>query len=311
MKIQKEFFIFICLTNIVLIGLGISSFTWGKARIKGIEYFWYLVFSIILYYGLFVCIFQLFEVIYLDMPFTLSLFIAISPFILMTVAFLLYKFTASDEVQYGTYSFLILLFLGQSIAIQVEKPLAYELIENSPKVIEKITSALEKTPYLSDEVKYLKGKYPILTKSTIEIGKNGEYITNRLITSQGYEKILSKYQGNQGIDHIFAKYDLQGAIKKVQIVETKVNTSQLKQNQMTNQGILFRIDKLLNRNDLSFKEKEVYLFIKNNIDNNYVVKQLYNHNYLNNLTTISKLGVNQEIINTSKFQNPIIAEVFK
>ena len=309
--IEKEFFITICILATLGVIFGIIKFTWGIARRRGIEYFWYLIFSIVLYYGLFINIFQIFEIIYLNLPWYISFAIAISPILFMSIAYIIYKITADDEVKAGILTFLISLLFGQTIATQIDKPIAKEIANNSPKIVSIMDEVAENTPILSNGIKYLKEEFPIIARTTTQVGKLGEHITNRLLTSQGYKKISSKIFGNQGIDHIFVKYNKKGEISKVQIVETKVNTSQLRPDQMTDIGILNRIEKLLSKPEISNEEKQVYEFIKNNIETNKVVKQLFNHNTSTNITTISKLGKNQDIIQTSSFNNNIIQKVFE
>lgn len=309
--IETEFFITLCLLGIVGTTYGIIKFTWGVARRKGIEYIWYVIFSLILLYGDVIFAFQIYELLFLNIPWVISLLIAFSPIILMAVAYFIYKITADDVVQTGVFLFLLSLFAGETAAIQIDKPIAREIAGNSPKIELFVDDVLQKTPFLSDGDNYMREVFPKVARTTTEIGKKGEHVTTRLLTSQGYVKVDSKITGNQGIDHIFVKYSKTGEISKIQIVETKVNTSQLRTDQMTDKGILDRIDKLSSKQGIGDKEKEVYEFIKVNIEDNRVVKQLYNHNSQNGVTTISKLGKNQEVIQTSSFENYLIYKVFK
>lgn len=295
--IEKEFFIFLCIIGIISSISGLLYFTWGRARRQGIEKIWYLIFSIILIYGILILIFQIYEILFLDIEWYISISIALSPIVFMSIAYLIYKYTAIDNVKAGVLAFLLSMFSGQTIAIQADKTIAREISEN-PKTVQLVIKIIDNTPLINK-----------IVRSSTQIGKLGEYITNRMLTFQGYTKIASKYKGNQGIDHIFVKYK-NGNISKIQIVESKVNTSQLRIDQMSDKGILERIERLLSKKDITNEEKAVYEFIKNNINSNHVVKQLYNHNYHNNFTTIYKLGTNQEIIQKSSFYNKIIPEVF-
>ncbi len=307
--LQKEFFITLCVLGSLSLIFGVSNFSWGIARRKGIEYFWYLIFSIVIFYAIFINLFQIIETYYLDLPWVLSIFIAISPIILMIIAYFFYKFTASDNVKAGVLAFLISLLAGQTAGMQIDKTIVKKLSLNS-KTISNIDEILGNTPVLSKGVNYLKKNYSTVYKSTTKIGSLGEHITNRLLTSQGYKKIASKFKGNQGIDHIFAKYGKNMNIKKVQIVETKINNSQLRPNQMTSNGIIERIDKLLSKTNISSDERKIYLFIKENINTNKVSKQLYHHDTYKNITTISKLGPNQDIVKKSSFENKLINQIF-
>lgn len=80
-------------------------------------------------------------------------------------------------------------------------------------------------------------------ENSVDKGNFGESITEEMMRSRGYESLPAKYQGNNGIDHVFAKRGADSQPREVVIVETKTDSSPYNPRQLSN----FRLQELSKR----------------------------------------------------------------
>ena len=90
--------------------------------------------------------------------------------------------------------------------------------------------------------------------STTDKGNFGEEITDYLMRARGFKPQHSKYAGNRGIDHIFFKFDKSGEIIDILLVETKVNSSPYKPEQMSDEYIKKQIARMRMSSDVRVRK---------------------------------------------------------
>lgn len=127
-------------------------------------------------------------------------------------------------------------------------------------------------------------------KNPTDKGNTGENLTQAEMEKRGYKSLPSKYSGNQGIDHVFIKYNPDGDISDIIVAETKAHDgspdSNYNQKQMSDEGIDDRIKKMKNSKDPEVK-KAGELLEKNR---DKIRKEYWHHNTRTHKATVYEVG---------------------
>jgi len=110
--------------------------------------------------------------------------------------------------------------------------------------------------------------------NTTEKGNLGEDVTDEIMRQEGFEKLPSHYKGNQGFDGVYVKKAPNGTIKEIVLTETKTDSSLLKPDQLSDDGVNERIKKMRDS-----KEPEVRKTGKILDENRDKIRKEYVHHY--------------------------------
>ena len=129
--------------------------------------------------------------------------------------------------------------------------------------------------------------------NTLQKGTIGDAATARKMTGKGYKKLPSKINGNQGIDGIYVKNNLDGSVHEIIVVENKVDKSQLNRGtenrapQMSEQWVENNIDKMLGSPDP--ETRKTAQLLRENADK--VKYQLHHHTLPTDLSPEAPGGI--------------------
>jgi len=116
-------------------------------------------------------------------------------------------------------------------------------------------------------------------------GTLGDWMTVVRLTARGYKKLTSKINKIHGIDGVYAKYDKNGNITEILIIENKVDNAKLTSGQMSDKWVSDLVEKMSQHSDL--KLRKTAELIKDNAPK--VRKELWHHDLASGKTTIYSL----------------------
>lgn len=253
----------------------------GKARYMGIPatiFVWMnIIYGIVLFEG----VYGFFSVI-LNFP----LWIDIALFILIaTLAMILYiKLQSRKKFKPNLFVALFLVPLSIPGIHNIAK-----WVRNSPPPT--ITYADDSASKILDYLRSLfywkedrvEGSgYDIVFPNPVAKGTFGDWLSAIRLAAQGYRKLESKRDASHGLDGVYAKYDKDGELQQILLVESKTDSSKLRGGQMTDEWVDETVQKMLvHPNEAVRRTGELIM------DNRHLVqKQLWHHNLGSGTTSV-------------------------
>jgi len=132
--------------------------------------------------------------------------------------------------------------------------------------------------------------------SSVDKGLYGEEITSEFMKARGYEELPAKYSGPKGMDHVFVKRGANGEIVDIVIVETKVDSSPYKPEQLSDKGIDERIEKMKQSKDPEVRKTGEML----EEHRSKVRKEVWRHDTYRGRTTVTEAKADGTLVGEPK-----------
>lgn len=311
---------------IMSIGVFRQRPTWGQARRMGAPFAVFVWIQVVFYLAVIEGSIGIVD-LFIRVPIWIDVaFFIIPPFLVSVIFFILSKrstfkphlFVALILVQLGIPGAHTVAKAAEQGTVEISQrgivkilrygndfdDLNYRNVDNLTQLVPIVRSLPQSTATIAGTLHF---------KNTFDIGKLGDFLTARRLTSMGYSKLPSKYNTIHGIDGVYLKETLDGEVKELLIVENKVNKGRLAPGQMTDDWVIQRAEKMLLADDLRVRETGRLLLTTLAASPDIIKKELWHHNLdtgktiVLNVTPIGKRG---EIIRewTDSFiQNTIVS----
>ena len=299
-----------------------KKISWGKARAMGITASSFIWVQILFYLALFEGGIGVISFL-VDLPFWIDILLSLMIIFIGVILYIkLLKrktfkhklFIAAIMVPLSIPGGAVVAKLIKTGTIETSRIFGIYIVKNQKNdatfIDNIIINNTKKDPHFPQKKETPIGK--IEFRNSHEKGRLGDRITALRLTGMGYKKLTSKIDNIHGIDGVFIKKNESGEIIEVLIVENKVDSARLADNQMSNDWLLKQAELMRNSHDIALQKTGQIII--DSIDNPNIIfkKELWQHDLYKGLTIVKRLGQSGEVLNAlHKYKDNLINNELK